>query len=177
MTLPLAETLTRLRVGNQTFLTNFYQQHRDDFARWARLRHQVSAADAHDILRTVLLDFYDQVADGRLTKLPPDLRNHFYDQAALLLPAPGKEPAAGLLPVREADRRQRLLGLFGQLSTDCQKVLMYFYFRGYNFEKVAGKMGFANATVARLQKSSCLRRLYELSSQPTGDAAGGSPGL
>ena len=41
-------------------------------------------------------------------------------------------------------------------------MLTYFYFRGYHFEKMGGKMGFPNATVARRQKSSCLRKLYEL---------------
>jgi hypothetical protein len=70
---PLADTLTHLRVGNQTFLINFYQDHRDDFAEWARQHHQLDRATAHELLRSILVEFYNQVADGRLTKLPPDL--------------------------------------------------------------------------------------------------------
>lgn len=154
---PLAATLTHLRVGNQTFLINFYQEHRDTFAAWARQHHQLDPAAAHELLRSVLVEFYDQVADGRLTKLPADVPAHIYDMAAQQLKA-----TSAALPVAEASRRSRLLGQFGQLSSDCQQVLMFFYFRGYNFKKLAGKMGFANATVGRLQKASCLRRLYEL---------------
>lgn len=160
MTQPLAATLTQLRVGNQGFLISFYQENRDLFARWARRQHQLAPAAAHELLRTVLVEFYDQVADGRLTKLPPDLRSYVYGMAAQHLSTAATNEHN--LPKAEAGRRQRLLGLFGQLSADCQKVLMFFYFRGYNFEMVAGKMGYANATVARIQKSGCLRRLYEL---------------
>lgn len=162
MAQPLAEVLTRLRVGNQTFIINFYQQHREHFTHWADLNHQLPTSEAHALLRAVLLEFYDQVADGRLTKLPDDLRAHLYSMAHERIAA-GK--SAKVLPRAEAGRRQRLLALFGHLGPDCQKVLMYFYFRGYNFEKVAGKMGYANATVARLQKTSCLRTLYELASR------------
>jgi hypothetical protein len=162
MAQPLAEVLTRLRVGNQTFLINFYQQQRDHFAQWASVHHNLASDDAHELLRAVLLDFYDQVVDGRLTKLPADLRAHFYNMAQERLAAGS---ATAVLPLVEADRRQRLLGLFSHLGSDCQKVLMYFYFRGYNFVKVAGKMGYANATVARRQKTSCLRTLYELANR------------
>jgi DNA-directed RNA polymerase specialized sigma24 family protein len=146
-------------VGNQTFLINFYQDHRDDFAEWARQHQQLARPAAHELLRSVLVEFYNQVADGRLTKLPPDLRAHVYSMAEEL---PQTVTTTAALPAAEASRRRRLLGLFGQLSSDCQQVLMFFYFRGYNFKKLAGKMGFANATVGRIQKSSCLRRLYEM---------------
>ncbi|MCA8832955.1 hypothetical protein [Hymenobacter pini] len=155
----LAEVLTSLRVGNQSFLITFYEQNRDLFARWARRQYQLSAPKAHDLLRTVLVEFYDQVSDGRLTKLPPDLRAYVYGMADEQVRA---ARTTAVLPLAEAGRRQRLLGLFRQLGLDSQKMLMYFYFRGYNFEKVAGKMGFANANVARMQKSICLRKLYEL---------------
>jgi len=160
MSAPLAETLTQLRVGNQKFLVDFYQRSRQLFARWAQRQHQLDAPQAHELLRDTLLDFYDQVADGRLTLLPVDLKDHIYGMAQQRLEAyvPAQQP----LPVAEASRRQRLLAHFNQLGTDCQQVLTYFYFRGYNFEKMGGKMGFPNATVARLQKSTCLRKLYEL---------------
>ncbi|HEX8348354.1 MAG TPA: hypothetical protein VF598_00200 [Hymenobacter sp.] len=172
MAQPLAEVLTRLRVGNQTFLINFYQQQRDQFAQWAAMHRNLAPAEAHELLRAVLLDFYDQVVDGRLTKLPADLRAHFYDMAQERLAA---ETTTAVLPLVEADRRRRLLGLFSHLGADCQKVLMYFYFRGYNFEKVAGKMGYANATVARLQKTSCLRTLHELVSRGPSPASATAP--
>lgn len=155
----LAEVLTSLRIGNQSFLIRFYEENRDLFARWARRQHQLEPAAAYELLRTVLVEFYDQVADGRLTKLPPDLRAYVYGIADERMRT---SRTTALLPAAEAGRRQQLLGLFRQLSTDCQKVLMYFYFRGYNFEKVAGKMGFANANVARIQKANCLRILHDL---------------
>ena len=156
----LAETLAQLRVGNQKFLVDFYQQSRHLFARWAQRKHGLAAPQAHELLQDTLLDFYDQVADGRITLLPIDLRAYLYGMAQLRLDA--HVPAHQPLPAAEAGRRQRLLAQFNQLGTDCQQVLTYFYFRGYQFEKVGGKMGFANATVARRQKSACLRKLYEL---------------
>ena len=160
MSAPLAETLTQLRVGNQKFLVDFYQRSRHLFARWAQRRHRLPAAQAHGLLQDALLDFYDQVTDGRITKLPEDLRAYLYGMAQQRLAA--QVPAHVPLPAAEAARRQRLLAQFNLLAADCQQVLTYFYFRGYHFEKMGGKMGFPNATVARLQKSSCLRKLYEL---------------
>ncbi|GGG39651.1 hypothetical protein [Hymenobacter glacieicola] len=155
----LAEVLTSLRIGNQSYLITFYEQNRDLFARWARRQHQLVPTAAHELLRAVLVTFYDQVSDGRLTKLPPDVRAYVYGLADEKIRS---AHTTEILPKNEASRRQQLLGLFQQLGLDCQKMLMYFYFRGYNFEKVAGKMGFANANVARLQKAACLRKLYEL---------------
>ena len=160
MSAPLAETLTQLRVGNQKFLIDFYQRSRHLFARWAQRQHQLPPEQAHGLLQDALLDFYDQVADGRLTKIPDDLRAYLYGMAQQRLAA--AVPANVPLPAAEAGRRQRLLAQFNQLGADCQQVLTYFYFRGYNFEKMGGKMGFPNATVALLQKSACLRKLYEL---------------
>ena len=160
MSAPLAETLTQLRVGNQKFLIDFYQRSRHLFARWAQRKLQLAPPQAHGLLQDTLLDFYDQVADGRLTLMPTDLRAHLYGMAELRLAA--HVPAHQPLPAAEASRRQRLLAQFNQLGADCQQTLTYFYFRGYHFEKMGAKMGFPNATVARLQKSTCLRKLYEL---------------
>ncbi|ALW84516.1 hypothetical protein AUC43_05090 [Hymenobacter sedentarius] len=160
MSAPLAETLTQLRVGNQKFLIDFYQSSRHLFARWAQRQLRLAAPQAHELLQDTLLDFYDQVADGRLTLMPADLRAHVYGMARLRLAA--HVPAHQPLPAAEASRRQRLLAQFNQLGPDCQQVLTYFYFRGYHFEMMGGKMGYANATVARIQKSACLRKLYEL---------------
>jgi hypothetical protein len=159
MASPLADTLTHLRVGNQKFLIDFYQRSRHLFARWAQRQHKLSPPQAHELLQATLLDFYDQVTDGRLTLLPTDLRAHIYGMAQLRLAA--AVPANLPLPAAEASRRQRLLAHFNLLGADCQQVLTYFYFRGYNFETVGAKMGYPNATVARRQKSSCLRKIYE----------------
>ena len=160
MSAPLAETLTQLRVGNQKFLVDFYQRSRHLFARWAQRQHRLAAPQAHELLQDTLLDFYDQVADGRITIMPTDLRAYLYGMAQLRLAA--QVPTHQPLPAAEASRRQRLLAQFSLLGADCQQVLIYFYFRGYHFEMMGGKMGFANATVARLQKSTCLHKLYEL---------------
>ncbi|MFD2785727.1 hypothetical protein [Hymenobacter rubripertinctus] len=165
----LAEVLTSLRMGNQSFLITFYEQNRSLFARWARRQHQLAPPAAHGLLRAVLVEFYDQAADGRLTKLPPDVRAYVYGMADEQTRA---ARTTAVLPQAEAGRRQRLLGLFRELGLDCQKMLMYFYFRGYNFEKMAGKMGFANANVARKQKAACLRKLYELQLRAAPTAAG-----
>ena len=81
----LAETLTQLRVGNQKFLIDFYQHSRLLFARWAQRQHELSAPVAHALLQATLVDFYDQVTDGRLTLLPTDLRAHIYAMARLRL--------------------------------------------------------------------------------------------
>ena len=160
MSAPLAETLTQLRVGNQKFLIDFYQRTRHLFVRWAQRKHRLAAPQAHGLLQDTLLDFYDQVADGRRTLMPADLRAHLYGMAQLRLAA--HVPAHQPLPAAEAGRRQHLLAQFSQLGPDCQQVLTYFYFHGYHFEKTGAKMGFPNATIARLQKSASLRKLYEL---------------
>jgi hypothetical protein len=160
MSAPLAENLTQLRVGNQKFLIDFYQRSRHLFARWAQRQHQLPLAQTHELLQDTLLDFYDQVADGRLTKMPDDLRAYFYGMAQQRLAA--AVPAHQPLPAAEASRRQHLLAHFNQLGPDCQQLFTYFYFNGYNLAKLGGKMGYPNPTVARLQKNSCLRKLLEL---------------
>ncbi len=143
----LAETLTQLRVGNQKFLIDFYQHSRLLFARWAQRQHRLAPVAAHTLLQATLVDFYDQVTDGRLTLMPSDLRAHIYGMARQRLEAPAT-PAADLGLPAATQRRQVLLAHFGQLSTDCQRVLGFFYFRHQNLEKLAGKLGLPNALVA-----------------------------
>ena len=156
----LAETLTQLRVGNQKFLTDFYQRSRLLFARWAQRQHGLPAPAAHALLQATLVDFYDQVADGRLTLLPTDLRAHIYGMANLRQQAQTTAPTEAMPAATQ--RRQRLLGHFEQLSADCRRVLGYFYFRHQNLERLAGKLGLPNALVAGRQKSACLRKLVDL---------------
>ncbi|WP_400192853.1 hypothetical protein [Hymenobacter sp. B81] len=161
----LSENLARLRTGHLTPLTDFYAQQRDLFARWARRRFGSSAAAANEALREVLLDFYDQATDGRLARWPTDLRAHVYGSARQLLMATVTNTVQAtdvpVLPAIESARRQLLLRTFLRLGPDCRQILQHFYFHQYRFDKLAVKMGYANATVARLQKSDCLRKLYE----------------
>ncbi|WP_345227076.1 hypothetical protein [Hymenobacter koreensis] len=161
----LSENLGRLRTGHLTPLTDFYAQQRDLFVRWARRQFGASDEASHEALREVLLDFYDQAADGRLARWPEDMRGHVYGAARQLLTATTTntvQPAdAAALPAPEATRRQLLLRTFLRLGPDCRQILQYFYFNNYRFDKLAVKMGYANATVARLQKSDCLRKLHE----------------
>lgn len=161
MPTPLAEVLTHLRVGNQKFLVDFYKQRREVFGRWALAQHQLEAPAAHALLQEALLDFYDQAADGRLTRLPPDVPAYVNRLAAQRLAA-----AAEPLPAAEATRRQLRLVDFHRLGADCQRLLTYFYFHGYNFVRMSGKLGFANPAVARRQKGACLRKLVELTEPP-----------
>lgn len=161
----LAEVLTQLRVGNQKLLTDFYQRSRLVFARWAHRQHGLEAPAAHALLQATLVEFYDQVADGRLTLMPADLRAHLYGMARERLQAQHADaaPAGALVALPAATRRrQRLLSCFEQLSPDCQRVLGYFYFRHQNLERLAGKLGSANALVAGKQKIACMRKLLEL---------------
>lgn len=156
----LAEVLTQLRVGNQKVLTDFYQGSRLLFARWAQRQLGIEAPAAHTLLQATLVDFYDQVADGRLTLLPADLRAHIYGMARERLQGPAA--GAGQALPAATQRRQRLLSHFEQLGSDCQRVLGYFYFRHQNLERLAGKLGSANALVAGKQKIACMRRLLEI---------------
>ncbi|WP_162910783.1 sigma-70 family RNA polymerase sigma factor [Hymenobacter oligotrophus] len=161
----LSEQLARLRTGTLTPLTDFYEQQRDIFSRWARRQFGTAPESAHAVLREVLLEFYDQANDGRLSRWPADLRAHLYGVARQILTATVTNTAlpadTPLLPASEADRRQLLLRTMRQLPYDSQLVLQQFYFHGSNFETLAVKLGYPNANVARRQKSDALRKLYE----------------
>ncbi|WP_149867246.1 tetratricopeptide repeat protein [Solirubrum puertoriconensis] len=160
----LSEQLARLRTGTLTPLTDFYEQQRDIFSRWARRQFGTTPDSAHAVLREVLLEFYDQANDGRLSRWPTDLRAHLYGVARQILTATVTNtalPAESPLPASEADRRLLVLRTMRQLPYDSQLVLQQFYFHGSNFETLAVKLGYPNANVARRQKSDALRKLYE----------------
>ncbi|UYZ58347.1 tetratricopeptide repeat protein [Hymenobacter latericus] len=160
----LSEQLARLRTGTLTPLTDFYEQQRDIFSRWARRQFGTTAEPAHAVLREVLLEFYDQANDGRLSRWPTDLRAHLYGVARQILTATVTNTALSAelpLPASEADRRVLVLRTMRQLPYDSQLVLQQFYFHGSNFETLAVKLGYPNANVARRQKSDALRKLYE----------------
>jgi TolA-binding protein len=158
------ENLGHLRTGQLAPLVDFYTQQHDLFARWARRHFGTTSETAHSVLREVLLDFYDRALDGRVARWPSNLREHLYTSARQLLTATTtntvQAPDAPL-PASEAQRRQLLLRVFSEQGASCRQVLLYFYMNNYRLDKLAGKMGFANANVARMQKSDCLRKLHE----------------
>lgn len=173
----LSAQLGRLRTGNLTPLTDFYGQQRDVFARWARRQFGTPAEQAHAVLREQLLTFYDEVNDGRLSQWPADLKGHLYGAARQVFTATATNtalPDAAPLPTAEAERRQLVQRTLLQLPPDSQLVLHQFYFRGSNFETLAGKLGYANAGIARRQKSDALRKLFEALNRA---GAGGSAEL
>ncbi|RTQ48450.1 tetratricopeptide repeat protein [Hymenobacter gummosus] len=160
----LSEQLARLRTGVLTPLTDFYAQQRDVFGRWARRQFGTPPEQAHAVLRELLLAFYDEANDGRLGRWPADLKAHLYGAARQQLTARATNsplPDEAPLPAPEAARRQLVQRTLLQLPADNQLVLHQFYFRGSNFETLAGKLGYPNAAVARRQKSDALRKLYE----------------
>lgn len=161
---PLSEQLARLRTGVLTPLTDFYAQQRDVFGRWARRQFGTPPEQAHAVLRERLLAFYDEANDGRLSRWPADLKAHLYGAARQVLTATATNTALTEdtpLPAPEAARRDLVRRTLLQLPADSQLVLHQFYFRGSNFETLAGKLGYPNANVARRQKSDALRKLYE----------------
>ena len=64
---------------------------------------------------------------------------------------------------KELSEKQRAtLRTFEELSAACQRILKCFYVHHFSMEELAEELGFANANVAKVQKSRCLSKWKQL---------------
>ncbi len=141
------------------------------------LKNSGTTDEADDIFQEVLLAFYTQLRNGKLT-LQCSIKTYLYSVARNMwlneLRKRSNKPTMvetdefivleenHLAAMMLTERNQEMAKLIRSLGEQCQEILTYFYFDRFRMKKVAALMGFANEQVAKNKKSKCLKKLKAL---------------
>lgn len=141
------------------------------------LKNSGTVDEADDIFQEVLLAFYTQLRNGKLT-LQCTIKTYLYSVARNMwlneLRKRSNKPDMvetdefivleenHLAAMMLTERNQEMAKLIRSLGEQCQEILTYFYFDRFRMKKVAALMGFANEQVAKNKKSKCLKKLKAL---------------
>jgi len=133
--------------------------------------------DAEDIFQDSLIIFYNQVRKQQIN-LTCAINTYLYSICRNLwlkkwrktkreLPlneqADGISIDASVLATLESNEQSQTVSkLMSQLSPDCQKVLLYFYYDRLSMKEIAQKMNLSGPQVAKNKKSNCMKNLKKL---------------
>ena len=133
--------------------------------------------DAEDIFQDSLIIFYNQIRKQQLN-LTCAINTYLYSICRNLWlkkwrktkrELPLNEQAneisidASVLSILESsEQSQAVSKLMSQLSPDCQKVLLFFYYDRLSMKEIAQKMDLSGPQVAKNKKSNCMKSLKKL---------------
>ena len=175
------QTLLAMLRGNEQrqidqALSQLYRQYYEPVQQLIR-KNSGTVEEADDIFQEVLLAFYTQLREGKMT-LHCSIKTYLYSVARNMwlneLRKRSNKPTIvetdefivleedHLASMVLTEQNQEMAKLIRSLGDQCQEILTYFYFDRFRMKKVADLMGFANEQVAKNKKSKCLKKLKAL---------------
>ncbi|MEM6342244.1 MAG: sigma-70 family RNA polymerase sigma factor [Bacteroidota bacterium] len=171
-------TLKRIKQGDTRALHEVYLEHQSSFIEWAEASFRINKEDAQDIWQEVIIVFYENIMEGKITELKSQLRTYLFgigrfmmlrkfEQQKRMTDYPEQElsdsqwveEAVADHEIELNDRQQMLYGQLQKLGENCQKLLTLFYYRRFSTESIMNEMGYKSAEVAKSQKARCMRSL------------------
>jgi RNA polymerase sigma-70 factor (ECF subfamily) len=151
-----------------------YLSYRDEFIMWANKNYYCDFEEARDVYQATVIQFYENVQSGKLTKLTSDLKTYLF--------AIGKNKIREL---RDSGRRFREMQdryevtededkvekevLFEQLESSlealgnpCKRMLELYYYYKKSLTEIAETLEYKNSDTVKNLKYKCLGRLRKL---------------
>jgi RNA polymerase sigma factor (sigma-70 family) len=170
------EIIRRIREGDEKVLLALYKRNIEP-VRSLVMKNSGQIADAEDLLQETLVAIWQKAArpefelTARLdTLIYAIARNLWLKQLRKQgrLTATAFEdgdmdlPEAEVKNEEEGDQSAVLAKYMEQLGSTCRELLSLFYYEQWDMEKIAEKMGFANADTAKAKKYQCKKKLEDL---------------
>lgn len=170
-----------LQQGDTTALQAVYQEYRQSFLYWARGKFaQLDQTIIEDAYSDLVLDFYENLQNGKyshqaaiktylftmgrnkLINITKKQALHYVKQNEIIAEV---EQQTIINPIRKQQENENsdiLQSVMKEMCEDCRSVLMLFYFHNLSMEKIAEKMDYKNANVAKSKKNVCYQKLKKL---------------
>ncbi len=171
-----------LKSGNQNAYKALYDENRDAFLAFAR-KHRVTEDDAIDIYQEAHIVLYENIVNGKLTKLNSSLKTYVFSIGKYKIYERLRASKKLVLVDNEfqmnqwdeeleydettLNNQQKLLKeQLKNLGERCRNILELFYLDGLNIEEIRIKEKYGNANTVKAQKSRCLKQLKTLINSP-----------
>lgn len=170
----------RIKQGDKSALHEVYLEHRSSFIEWAAATFRCNQEDAEDVWQEVIIVFYENIIEGKLTELKSQVRTYLFGIGRfMLLRKHEQQKRWADMPERETeesqwieqaaseheielnDQQRMLYGQLQKLGDNCLRLLTLFYYQRFSTESIMNEMGYKSAAVAKSQKARCMRSLRQ----------------
>ncbi|WP_017142775.1 RNA polymerase sigma factor [Bacteroides finegoldii] len=159
-------------------IENLYELYKQPFILFAISNYPISKDTAIDIYQESFTAMYQNIRNGKYTERNVSLKTYLFEigkhhifkyinkeqKENDILQMLASEWNVRQFPPEEWNEAQKIVSeLLEEADTDCNKVLILYYWERWKMEEIARYMNYKTEQVAKNKKSSCLRRLsFEL---------------
>ncbi|WP_195476333.1 MULTISPECIES: sigma-70 family RNA polymerase sigma factor [Bacteroides] len=159
-------------------IENLYELYKPPFILFAISNYPISKDTAIDIYQESFTAMYQNIRSGKYTERNVSLKTYLFEigkhhifkyinkeqKENDILQMLASEWNVRQFPPEEWNEAQKIVSeLLEEADTDCNKVLILYYWERRKMEEIARYMNYKTEQVAKNKKSSCLRRLsFEL---------------
>ncbi len=172
------QLLEKIRVEGMSALEEVYREYKTDFLNFA-FRFGLSESDCLDAYQDVMIAFYENVMEGKLTTLTSSLKTYLFSigKYNLLNQLKAKNrivKTEEIFPEIEATendyfesielshRQQVIETAFQQLGEQCRELLTLFYYHRYPIKNIQVAMNYSNENTVKATKSRCMKSLKSI---------------
>lgn len=155
-------------------IENLYELYKQPFILFAISNYPISKDTAIDIYQESFTAMYQNIRSGKYTERNVSLKTYLFEigkhhifkyinkeqKENDILQMLASEWNVRQFPPEEWNEAQKIVSeLLEEADTDCNKVLILYYWERRKMEEIARYMNYKTEQVAKNKKSSCLRRL------------------
>jgi RNA polymerase sigma factor (sigma-70 family) len=155
-------------------IENLYELYKPPFILFAISNYPISKDTAIDIYQESFTAMYQNIRSGKYTERNVSLKTYLFEigkhhifkyinkeqKENDILQMLASEWNVRQFPPEEWNEAQKIVSeLLEEADTDCNKVLILYYWERRKMEEIARYMNYKTEQVAKNKKSSCLRRL------------------
>ena len=172
------QLLSRIQEEGMPALEEVYRIYRTDFLKFA-LRYGLSESDCLDTYHDVMISFYENVKEGKLTTLTSSLKTYLFSigKYSLLNQLKSKKRTTStetiypeieiaadqyLEKIELTHRQQIIEKAFEQLGKKCRELLTLFYYHGYSIKNIKNTMDYNTDNTVKATKSRCMKSLKSI---------------
>lgn len=171
-----AALLSAIQQGNNKVLTQLYENYRSPFIAWSKQYFNCEAEEAVDIFQEVVIVFYRNIAQGKLTELTSTVQTYLFaiGKNLLLKKSRQTQPLSlnDNLPLIDnfiidrqfeiSHQKTVLRKTVESLGEPCSEIIKLFYYRNYAIEAIQKCLGYNSESVVRTQKKRCMQYLRKV---------------
>lgn len=168
--------LQAIQSGNHQVLTQLYENYRSPFIAWATQYFNCETEDAVDIFQEVVIVFYRNIAQGKLTELTSSVKTYLFAIGKNLLLKQNRQTKPLSLnddlpltdnfiiePSLENSHQKTILRKAVQsLGEPCRQIIELFYYRNFAIEAIKTQLDYNSESVVRTQKKRCMQYLRKV---------------
>lgn len=175
------QLIAQLKQRNQNALKTVYSDYKLEFFKFLA-RYNTEKHVLEDIFQDALIVIYENAQAGKLDALQSTVKTYLFGVGKFMLfnhfrdntkEVPSEESyifdrydQAVIEDVYEdegmSEYQVKLVANFKKLGQKCRQILELFYVQGMKLDEITQTQGYENKSVAKSQKSRCLKSLKEL---------------